>query len=226
MTLEITKTEEIIYNTYLKNLRKNQPFKYRKDFSTLDNKTRIELYKLKNFFNKFKHIEPDFFFDSFRFVYPNDNFPPLHFFTTRKAIKCYSLHKKHIEDSSPDNQLETIKNSLVFIGTFCVQSKISFEKYIQHKTLCMPTWTQHYRENKVNIYSLLSIDSLNDFYSFSEEEKSFWAPYLSNNLEPFKIRLHNCKSKIKIQNWVKHIKNFVDKELTNPTKQTNIKPKI
>lgn len=222
MTLEITKTEEILYNVYLKNLRKNQPYKYRKNFTDLDNKTRIELHKLKNFFNKFKHIDPDFFFNSFRFVYPNDNFPPLGFFTTRKAIKCYTLHKKHTEDKSPDNQLENIKNGLIFIGSFCVHNKIPLEKYIKHKTLCMPTWTQHYRENKVNIYSLLSIDSLNDFYNFSEEEKSFWSPHLTDNLEPFKVRLHNCKSKTMIQNWVNHIKNFVNKELTNQTKQTNI----
>jgi hypothetical protein len=226
MTSEITKAEELIYNTYLRNLRKNQPYKPRQDFTNLDNKTRIELYKLKNFFNKFRHIDPNFFFDSFRFVYPNDNFPPLHFFTTRKAIKCYTLHKKGIEDSSPDNQLEAIKNGLAFMGTFCVHNKIPFEKYISHKTLCMPSWTQHYRENKVNIYSLLCVDSLNDFYNFSEEEKSFWAPHLVDNLEPFKIRLHNCKSKNKIQSWVNHIKNFVNTELTNLTKQTNIKNEI
>jgi hypothetical protein len=215
MTPELTKTEEYIYNTYLRNLRNNQPYQPRKNFENLNDKIRISLYKLKNFFDKFSYIDKNFFFESFRFVYPQDNFPSLDFFTTRKAIKCYTLYKKHKENSSPDNLLEEIKEGLRFIANFCIQNNIPVESYTKHKTLCMPSWTQHYRENKVNIYSILSIDHLNDYYTLSEEERAIWAPNLIENIESFKVRLHNCKSKQNIKKCVDHIRNFVNKTLTN-----------
>jgi hypothetical protein len=221
--LKISTIEQNIYNCYLKALRKGQPWQPRKNFDNIDDKTAICLFKIKNFLLKFKHIPWDDYFNAYYYVYPEDKLPPLNFFTTRKAIKCYNLFKTSQENQSPDLQLDSIKDGLKFIALFCLQNNLPLENYFKHKSCSMPTWSQHYRENKVNIYSLLALDNLNEFYKLSEEEKNYWAPNLLNNLEAFKTRLHNCKSKPTILEMVARIKKFVNTELTKHKIDINIK---
>jgi hypothetical protein len=211
---DITEKQKQIYNCYLKFSRRGEPYNPRKNFDNINSSTRIDLYKLENFFNKFKHINLNFFFESFSFVYPNENYPPLSFFTSRKAIKCFSLYKDHKENSSPDSQLDEIKNSIIYLGSFCLRERINMDAYIKHKTLCMPTWVKHYKEGKINIYSLISIGVSAEFFMLQEDERNIWIPNLIKNIESYKIRFNNCNSKEKIILWVTKTKDFVKKNLT------------
>jgi len=211
---DITEKQKQIYNCYLKYSRKGEPYNPRKNFDNINSSNRIDLYKLENFFNKFKHINLNFFFESFSFVYPNENYPPLSFFTSRKAIKCFSLYKDHKENCSPDSQLDEIKNSIIYLGSFCLRERINMDSYIKHKTLCMPTWVKHYKEGKINIYSLIAIGVSTEFFMLQEDERNIWIPNLIKNIESYKIRFNNCHSKEKIILWVNKTKDFVKKNLT------------
>lgn len=216
--MNITEKQKQIYNCYLKHSRKGQPYNLRKNFDNLSDQLKIDLYKLQNFFNKFKQIKMDLFFESFAFVYPDDVYPSLSFFCTRKAIKCYSLYKEHQENQSPDVMLEEIKKSIIFIGSFCMRNNIPMQKYLNHKTLCIPTWIKHYKEGNINIYSVISLGYSNELNSLQEDERELWVPNLLGNMTSYKIRYNNCKSKSKITMWLETTENFIKKNLTSTTK--------
>jgi hypothetical protein len=79
--------EQSVYNTWLSTNRrqKNQPYKNRKDFSTLDdestNYVRVIARKLKRL-----NIPLDeFFVAPFKF-WDDTNYMPLHFYTSQKAV--------------------------------------------------------------------------------------------------------------------------------------------
>jgi hypothetical protein len=212
--VEITEKQKQIYNCYLKHLRKGQPYQIRKNFDDLTGQSKLDLFKLQNFFNKFKQIDINFFFEAFSFVYPDDKYPPLSFFCSRKALKCYSLYKEHKENQSPDLMLDEIKKSIIYIGSFCMRNNLSMEKYLNHKTLCIPTWIKHYKEGSINIYSIIALGYSNELNSLQEDERELWVPNLIQNITSFKIRYNNCKSKPKIQKWLDTTKNFVKNNLT------------
>lgn len=212
--MKISDKQKQIYNCYLKHSRKGQPFNPRKDFDDTTDELKIDLYKLENFFNKFKHIEWNFFFESFYFVYPNDTFPKIGFFHSRKAIKCYSLYKEYKENTSPDSQLDSIKESIVHIGSFCMRNKLMFHNYVKHKTLCLPTWVKDYKENKINVYCLIACDWTTEIGHLQDDEIQLWIPHLLKNIESYKIRFNNCNSKQKIKTWIEHTSKFVENNLT------------
>lgn len=95
-----TDLQKKIYNEHLKESRKskNLPFKTRKKFEKLDDTTKLCLQKLEVFFKKHSDISISEFFKASYFVYPNDEYLNLKFFTTLKAINAYKIYKK-----SPNN---------------------------------------------------------------------------------------------------------------------------
>lgn len=221
--MKITEKQKQIYNCYLKHSRKGNPYTPRKDFNDISDEIKIDLYKLELFFNKFRHIDWNFFFESFSFVYPNDNYPKIGFFHSRKAIKCFSLYKEYKENTSPDSQLQDIKNSIVHIGSFCVRNNILFDDYIKHKTLCLPTWVKDYKESKLNIYCIIACGWSNKLGNLEQDEVELWIPHLYKNIESYKIRFNNCSSKQKIKLWIEHTQNFVKNNLTLQKNNNNMK---
>lgn len=211
------KLKELIYNNFLKNLRFGQPFKYRKDFSDLPQETSHLLIKLENFFVKYHHIKIDEFFEAPRKLHPDEKYPHLNFFTTRAAIKAYSIYKKQKEDENPEKQFDDIKESLKFIGMFCFKNKLSLKDYLKHKNGYMPSWILHYKEHKINPYSIMELGSFYDVFSLiTEEERVLYSNTLLEKMETFKLRYH---SSFKTKNYVKEltekIENFLKKELQN-----------
>lgn len=77
---------------------KGLPYRKRVDFTKLNNTNSLCLQKLSLFFEKHSDININEFFKAAYFVYPNDNYINLKFFTTLKAIKAYKIYK-----SSPNN---------------------------------------------------------------------------------------------------------------------------
>lgn len=212
----LNRTEQSIYNTYLKILRGDQPYQPRKNFNDLSLEVKICLNKLNNFFNKFSHISWEEFFKAPLALHPTEKLPPLKFYVTRQAIRSYSLYYKQLLNQSPDKQLDKIKQSFYFIAKFCLQHKISLEKYINFKIGNMPIWMQHYREHQINIYSLMEITNFSDLKNQNLEEISYWCPDLLENINAYKTRYYNSpRAQQFIKEGTKKIQNFIKQELTN-----------
>lgn len=211
----LPKIQQFIYNSFLKNSRHGQPFQLRKDFSDISNEIKFLLVKLENFFNKYSHIKIDEYFEAPHQLHPDEKYPYLDFFTTRAAIKTYSIYKKQKEDENPEKQFEEIKESLKFIGMFCYKNKIQLKDYLKHKSGYMPSWVLHYKEHKINPYSIMELGSFNDVFSLiTEDERELYSNTMLDKLETFKMRYH---SSFKTKNFVKEvtnkIENFLKKEL-------------
>jgi len=210
----LTRQEEAIYNAFLKAYRKGQPFQPRKDFSKISPTILLSLKKLNAFFGKFKHITPNDFFSAPNVLHPDEPCPPIDFFITRAAIRAYSLSMKKKEDESPEKQMDKIKESFQFLAKFCFDNKIPLEKYLQFKISNMPIWMQHYREHKVNPYSLMELGSLDTFKLLAEDEKALWAGNFFENIDSYKIRYFNSpKTKNFVREATKKVKEFLKKEL-------------
>ena len=170
----MTSIEKHIYNKYLAISRssQNQPFKLRKDFSTLDDTSTLHVMKLSLFFNKFKHIDMDAFFKAPYEIYVDDIAFDLSFYTTQRALKVYTLYTQRNALSKPDNdeQLHDIKRSLKYILSFCVHNKIKITEYIDHMTNGTYTFLLHLKEHKVNIYTLFGFPNFEQNLSSIERE--------------------------------------------------------
>jgi hypothetical protein len=210
----LTQNEKDIYNCFLKHFRNGLPYQPRKDFSDINPSVGVQLRRLSSFFSKFPHISYNDFFGAPTALHPDEKCPPLNFFTTRPAIKAYSLSMKKQEDESPEKQIDKIKESFHFIAMFCLKNGIDLDQYLNHKTKNMPTWMQHYREHNVNPYALLGLGDLNRFKPSNEEERYFWAGDFFDRIDAYRSRFFaNEKTKTFVKEAIVKIKNFIKKEL-------------
>jgi hypothetical protein len=211
----VTDQEKNIYNTYLATTRsrQNKPFKIRKDFEDLKDKQLVT--RLTNFFKRYPHIKPYDFFTAPYEIYPDTAHLELSYFLTRAAIKVYSLYQQKLKDVSPDLQIEDIRKSLQYIGSFCLKNKIQLEDYLTHKTGCIYTWMMHYREHYVNIYSLFEVGDISSFLTkVSNEEKKIFVDDLQKTIGVFKIRYHNsATTKALVKSGTEKIKKFLKESL-------------
>lgn len=200
----ITEFEKFIYNTFLRvsRSRNKQPFKLRKNFEKIDNELYVSLKKVSSFLKRFPHIKVEDYFNAPYNIYPDEQYFPLEYFHTLKATKAYTLFNKKQENLDPDSneQLNSIKSSLVFISNFCREKNISPESYIFHKTNNEFSFVLHLKEHNVNIYTLLG------FVDFEKMLKSRDAEILKfilgedtyNNISSFKTKLYGSKKAVKL----------------------------
>lgn len=201
-SVELSKYEELIYNTHLKTSRTHmqQPFRYRKDFTGISQEKANLLKKLSHFFNKFRHIDMEDFFLAPYKVYKDETYFDLSYYTTLKAIKAYTIYQQQLEQLEPDSsdQLKNIQKSLIYINQFCTENNITLSEYLFHKTNIAPSFTLHLKEHKVNIYTLLGLTKFSaavknldpDLTKFTLGE-SFY-----NNIDVFRTKLLNSKKAI------------------------------
>jgi hypothetical protein len=214
----MTDLQKQIYNCYLKYSRNGQPWKPRKDFSDISTENENLLARLSEFFLKFKHIKCDAFFEAPIILHPDEKYPPLKFFISRGAIKTYNLFYKQKENSSPENQLEWIKEGLKFITNFCIENKISFEDYVFCKKGNMPTWTEHYGQHLISPYCLMEFSNL-DINKLEEDERELWCPGLAQNFSSFKYRYHNSpKTKQLLKTAIPQLKKIINQSLNFPSR--------
>jgi hypothetical protein len=209
--------EKKLYNCYLKNFRSGEPYRPRKDFSNVHPNVIAALNKISSFLNRYSHIKYEEYFEAPAFLYKNDKYPPLNSFTSRAALKNYALYQKQKEDRNPEIQFEEIKNSFRFIGLFCIGNKIPTSKYLSHKTGYMYSWLNHYREHRVNPYSLFEFGSvIQALEQIPKDELNLFAQNLQENIVAYHKRYQNSpKTKQYCKQLNEKIKNFVEKELTN-----------
>lgn len=202
-----------IYNCFLKNSRFGQAWKPRKDFEGISAEVLNQLQHLRNFFNKFRHISMEEFFYAPIDLHPDDPYPYLSYFISRKAIKTYTLFKSKQRNQNPDNQLENIKSGFEFITKYCLEENIPLENYIHKKNGLMLIWTEHYRNYQINPYCLMEMGDLN-LEDFTLEEAELWVPGLKDLFKAFKSRYANStKAKTLVKNATQKLKQFLSTEL-------------
>jgi len=218
--LNVTSLEQQIYNCHLKHFRNGSPWKPRKDFSKIEESTLLYLRKLSQFFAKFKHINLEDFFEAPRLLHPEEPTPSLKYFTTRAAIKAYTLSQQQKNNQSPDKQLLRIKESFKFIINFCLEKKIQLQDYLFYKENYSFVWLEHYRTYQINPYCLME---LLDFSKLSVmTENAVWEPNLTEHFFAFRNRYHqSAQAKSLIKDITSKIHILLKEELTSSTK-TNI----
>lgn len=212
----ITEFEKTIYNCYLKNYRKGEPYRPRRDFSNINPNILASLKKISSFLTRYPHIKVEDYFDAPNSLYNDDKYPPLASFFSRSAIKNYALYQQQKQDRNPDLQHDEIRSSFKFIGLFCVENRIQLEDYLNKKNGYMYCWINHYRENRVNPYTLLAIGNVfNAMERIPKDERTLFAENLEENLLSYWNRFQKSpNTKQFTQELYKKIKIFITNELT------------
>jgi len=156
--MSLTETEKQIWNTFIVSGRRaqNKPFTLRKDFSKFDDASYILLKKLHAFFNKYPYINmSEYFMAPYKYYGPVGYFD-LQYFTTVKAIKCFSLYQRQKETQDPDNDdtINECKAACSFIYKFCVDNNLTLEEYKTYTSGSVPDLLQHLKDHRINFYTI------------------------------------------------------------------------
>jgi hypothetical protein len=182
--LEINDNQKKIYNCHLAiSIKiKNLPFKQKQNFDNLDESKVVTLKKLEKFLNSNKSVNIDYFFIAPYKIYPDETYFPLEYYTTLKAITCYTNYMKILNSEDPDSleSLVRFSDSLKFILNFCKEYNISLEKYKTHSTGTLPSFIDHLKSHKINYYTLhaltfSNIDVDSDILNFAFGD--FWKTF-------------------------------------------------
>lgn len=224
----LSELEKLLYNKHLSISRseRKKPFKFKKDFSDIVNTTKHKFLKrIATLFRKHPDIDFDTFFKAPYNLYKDVDYFDLEYFASMRAVRSYTLYKKQLFHQDPDTQIEDVKKSLRFIAEFCVKNNIGFYKYPVQKTMDFFTWMVHFKENKINIYTMMEFPNiLSAVQTTSEETQGF---FVNNFVENF-LELHtkyNNSSVLKpyLKKAFITINEFVFKEMQNSqlTNKTN-----
>ena len=161
-----------IYNTYLKTSRKkqNKPYKLRSNWEGFE-ETEIyaPLLKLKNFFDRNYIVNIEDFFSAPYEVYEEKTHYELNFYNSLNAVKVYNIYvnKKNSLDPDNDLQVESILRGLKFIKNYCINNKITLDRYLQYKedAAIINAFIVHLKEKNISIYNLFPFRDFEDIFS-------------------------------------------------------------
>lgn len=194
----MTNQQKLIYNTYLITSRKYQdkPARPRKDFTGFeDTENYVPIKKLDMFFTKYKHVDINDFFQAPYELFPDTTYYDLNFFTSRRALKTYTLYQTKKENELPDtdNQLFFIQSSLNYIFKYCTSNDIkSIDEYFNTKDGNIHIVLQHLKDRNVSIYMFFAKRSYETI--FKEYEPSILSFMLGNifeKLDLYRTRYYN-----------------------------------
>lgn len=133
-----------------------------------------------------------------------------------RAVKAYSLYKKQIFIQDPDQQIESVKESLRFIANFCVENKIQFYQYSNFRTSDTFAWLTHYKQNKINVYSLMEFTNIfSSVKSLPEDIQNLFARDFVDNFQQLYANYNNSNLlKPYVQKATPILSSFVEKQLT------------
>lgn len=219
----LSELEKLLYNKHLAISRslKNKPFKLKRDFSDIiDTEKSKHLKRLSILFKKHPEIDFNTFFEAPYKLYPDVEYFGLEYFSSMRAIKSYTMYKKILFLQDPDKQLEQVKASFQFIAKFCIEENLYLYQYQYHKTADLYTWMKHYKENKINIYSMFEFSNiLSSVKQLAEDVQAF---YLGEFVEKFHTLYLQYNNSQLLKPYAKKVlptlSNFVEKELTNAKK--------
>jgi hypothetical protein len=160
--MSLTALEKQIYNAYLIASRtsKNKPFKLRQNFNNIDDKTYVILKKLSLLFQNNKNVSIEEFLKAPFVYYADTNYLDLQFFTTPKAIKCYTSYKRKLETLSPDSieNIDNCKQCCKFIMRYCVENNLTLNEYKSINSGTTPLVLQHLRDHNINFYVIHGLE--------------------------------------------------------------------
>ena len=170
----VTNEEKNVYNTYLRisRTRKGVPYKTRKNFeSFIDTDKHTYVRRLVRLFAKHTNIKWNDFFNAPYELYPDDVEFDLKFYTSPKAIKIYSMYMAKQDSSSPDNRIEDIKKTYMYIFKFCKQNDMCLDEYLRHMTNDLNTFILHIRNHDVYIAALFGLDNFENIISTVDNDR-------------------------------------------------------
>jgi len=219
----LTELEKQIYNKHLavSRSKRNKPFKLKTNFLDIENTAKHKfLTRISTLVHKHPEINLDIFFSAPYDLYRDVQYFDLEYFASMRAVKSYTTYKQQLLLKDPDLQLDSIKDSLKFICHFCIENNIKFYQYHLHKTADLFTWMKHYKENKINIYSVMEFK---DIYSsakqLTEEVQKFFLSTFLENFQTFYFKYNNSNIiKPYIQKAFPILSNFVQTQLTSSSK--------
>lgn len=219
----LTELEKLLFNKHLAVSRseRNKPFRIRKDFTNIANTDKHKFLKrLSILFQKHPEINPDLFFKAPYKLYPDVQYFGLDYFSTMRAVKAYTTYKKQVFIQDPDSQIEQVKDSLKFIAHFCIENNLYFHQYPYHRTTDLFTWMQHYKQNKINAYSVMEFPNI--FSSVKSLAEDIQKIFVSEFVEQFQnlYSSYNKSQELKpyIQKAIPVLSNFVERQLTSTSK--------
>ena len=219
MANQITELEKLLYNKHLVTSRKlkNKPFRVKNDFTDIiDTDKHKHLKRISVLFKKHADIDPDVFFSAPYKLYPDVQYFGLDYFSTMRAIKSYTTYKKQLFLQDPDSQIDQVKDSLHFISKFCIENNLQFYQYQYHKTADLFTWMKHYKENKINIYSVMEFSNLfSSVKSLAEDVQKFFVGQFVEQFQTIHSKYNNSTLlKAYLKKTIPILARFVETELT------------
>lgn len=200
----ITDYEKKIYNIFLTVSRKvkNKPVKQRQNFDNLQPDIYNSLKKVSYLLQRNTHIPPVDFFTAPYEYYGSDEYFSINFFTTVKAIKCYTLYVEQRERSDPDN-IETINWCLEcckFIFKFCKDNNITLSQYKVLNNGTTPIILQHLKEHRINFYIIHGLECERVVKSVETDLLNFFIKDFYNIYNDTRLRFQqsiNLKHKVR-----------------------------
>jgi hypothetical protein len=219
----LTDLEKLLYNKHLAVSRsqKNKPFKLKQNFADIvDTNKHKFLKRISTLFKKHPELNPDIFFRAPYILYPDVEFFGLDYFSTMRAVRCYTMYKKQIFLQDPDSQIDQVKESLQFIAKFCIQNKLYVHQYPYHRSSDLFTWMQHYKQNKINVYSVMEFSNI--FSSVKSLAEDVQKIFVGEFVDQFQNLYMSYNKSTTLKPYIKKalpiLSNFVERQLT---KQTN-----
>lgn len=215
----MTELEKRIYNKHLAVSRslRGKAFKLKQDFTDFElNSKYPSVKRLVIFFSKYPDICMDTYFVAPYKLYPDVQHFDLAYFASPRAIKCYTIYKQQLLQQTPDQQMSDIKDSLTFIVKYCLQNKIQFHDYTEHRENSIePIWTYHIKHNKINPYVLMEFPNLfNTISNMPQDEKEFLLGNFGRSYHEYRTRYMNSKeARPFLSKAFIRLKLFVDKNL-------------
>jgi len=219
----LTDLEKHLYNKHLAVSRseRNKPFKLKNSFTDVEGTDKHKFLKrISILFCKHPEINPDIFFKAPYKLYPDVAYFGLDYFSTMRAVRAYTTYKKTLLLQDPDSQLEEVKDSLKFIANFCIEKGIYFHQYPLHQTAEAYTWMQHYKQNKINIYSVMEFPNIFSMTkSLAEDVQKFYVGEFLERFQKLYLSYNNSNNlKAYVQKAHGILSEFVQKQLTSSTK--------
>jgi hypothetical protein len=139
----------------------------------MDESTQLHLTRISNLLFKYPHINPDEYFLAPYKVYPNAEHFTIDYYSGMGAVEAFSIYMRQIQEMPPDSdeQLNFIKKSLKFIGSFCIKSKIEVKDYPNHKTGLTYDWMKHIKRHEISVYAIMEFPEVSSIIQAAAEDE-------------------------------------------------------
>jgi hypothetical protein len=219
-----------IYNTHLAVSRslRNKPFQLKKSFEGFEKDSKyLFIKRLFNFFSRYPEIDMSVYFMAPYKLYPDVPYFDLNYFASPRAIKTYTLYKQSLQMTSPDQQMDDVKKSLLFISKFCIKNQIQLHDYLNFKDQGSEnSWVYHFKKGEINPYSLMEFSNLSSYINeMAEDTREFFLSNFGKNFLDYRQKYMNSeKLRPFLNSAFLSLKLFIDRNLN--FLQTPIKSKI